>query len=192
LLRGFRSKDLKVAEVFWTFHRSRVNGLCLMAKAGNLASDRIQASDGRMNGITDRFSIRRRKIEAFSSGREEAMELHAPSTWVFVLSLVIAAAHVVEDATWVSRSSPPQRSQGVKGGGSMRVRMRVPFVRDARSETMERPKGARLKGWIESSNALRWRFGQLLGCAFIETESSKIKIGNLPAAPARCDHVGTI
>jgi hypothetical protein len=100
----------------------------------------------------------------------------------------------------LSRSSPPQRSQGVKGGGWMRVRMRFPFARDARSETMERPKGARLKGWIESSNALRWRFGQLLGCAFTETESSKIKIGNLPAAPApmrskadrKCDHVGTI
>jgi hypothetical protein len=65
---------------------------------------------------------------------------------------------------------------------------------------MERPKGARLKGWIESPNALRWHFGQLLGCAFTETESSKIKIGNLPAAPApmrskadrKCDHVGTI
>jgi hypothetical protein len=73
----------------------------------------------------------------------------------------------------------------LKGGGWTRVRMQFPFARDARSETMERPKGARLKGWIESPNALRWRFGQLLGCAFTETESSKIKIGNLPAAPTR-------
>jgi hypothetical protein len=44
---------------------------------------------------------------------------------------------------------------------------------------MERSKGSRLKGWIESPNALRWRLGQLLGCAFIETESSKIIIGKL-------------
>jgi hypothetical protein len=44
---------------------------------------------------------------------------------------------------------------------------------------MERSKGFRLKGWIESPNALRWRLGQLLGCAFTETESSKIIIGKL-------------
>jgi hypothetical protein len=44
---------------------------------------------------------------------------------------------------------------------------------------MERSKESRLKGWIESPNALRWRLGQLLGCAFIETESSKIIIGKL-------------
>jgi hypothetical protein len=41
---------------------------------------------------------------------------------------------------------------------------------------MEHSKGSRLKGWIESPNALRWRLGQLLGCASIETESSKIII----------------
>jgi hypothetical protein len=41
---------------------------------------------------------------------------------------------------------------------------------------MERSKGSRLKGWIESPNALRWRLGQLLGCAFTEAESSKIII----------------
>jgi hypothetical protein len=44
---------------------------------------------------------------------------------------------------------------------------------------MGRSKGSRLKGWIESPNALRWRLGQLLGCAFTETESSKIIIGKL-------------
>jgi hypothetical protein len=44
---------------------------------------------------------------------------------------------------------------------------------------MERSKGPRLKGWIESPNALRWRLGQLSGCAFAETESSKIIIGKL-------------
>jgi hypothetical protein len=44
---------------------------------------------------------------------------------------------------------------------------------------MERSKGSRLKGWIESPNALRWRLGQSSGCAFTETESSKIKIGKL-------------
>jgi hypothetical protein len=42
---------------------------------------------------------------------------------------------------------------------------------------MERSKGSRLKGWVESPNALRWRLGQLLGCAFTEAESSKITIG---------------
>jgi hypothetical protein len=40
-------------------------------------------------------------------------------------------------------------------------------------------KASRLKGWIESQNALRWRPGQLLGCAFTETKSSKIIIGKL-------------
>jgi hypothetical protein len=42
---------------------------------------------------------------------------------------------------------------------------------------MERPKGSQLKGWIESPDALRWRLGQLLRCAFTQTESSKIIIG---------------
>jgi hypothetical protein len=44
---------------------------------------------------------------------------------------------------------------------------------------MERSKGSRLKGWIESPNALRQRLGQLSGCAFTETESSKIIIAKL-------------
>jgi hypothetical protein len=44
---------------------------------------------------------------------------------------------------------------------------------------MGRSKGSQLKGWIESPNALRWRLGQLLGCAFTEAESSKIIIGKL-------------
>jgi hypothetical protein len=44
---------------------------------------------------------------------------------------------------------------------------------------MGRSKGSRLKGWIESPNALRWRLGELLGCAFTETESSKIIIDKL-------------
>jgi hypothetical protein len=44
---------------------------------------------------------------------------------------------------------------------------------------MERSKGSRLKGWIESPNALRRRLGELVGCAFTETESSKIIIGKL-------------
>ena len=48
-----------------------------------------------------------------------------------------------------------------------------------RSEGMDCLKGPRLKGWIESPNALRWRLGRLLRCAFIQTESSKIIIGNL-------------
>jgi hypothetical protein len=50
---------------------------------------------------------------------------------------------------------------------------------------MERSKGSRLKGWIESPNALRWRLGQLLGCAFNERESSKIIIGKLAHAARR-------
>lgn len=44
---------------------------------------------------------------------------------------------------------------------------------------MERSNGSRLKGWIESPNALRWRLGQLSGCAFTATESSKIIIAKL-------------
>jgi hypothetical protein len=39
---------------------------------------------------------------------------------------------------------------------------------------MERSKGSRLKRWIESPNALRWRLDRYLGYAVIETESSKI------------------
>jgi hypothetical protein len=49
---------------------------------------------------------------------------------------------------------------------------------------MERSKGSRLKGLIESPNALRWRLGQLLRCAFTEKESSKIKIGKLGPLPS--------
>jgi hypothetical protein len=77
-------------------------------------------------------------------------------------------------STCLSRNSPPQRSQRVEGGGWTRVRMRFPFARDARSEAMERSKGFRLNGYIESPNALRWRLGRPSGCAFTETESSKI------------------
>ena len=64
-----------------------------------------------------------------------------------------------------SPRSPPQLSQWVEGGGSMRVRMRFPFARDARSDGMGRSKGSQLNGWIESPNALRWRLGHLSGCA---------------------------
>jgi hypothetical protein len=44
---------------------------------------------------------------------------------------------------------------------------------------MERSKGSRLKGWIESPNALRWRLDRYWGYAVIETESSKISGGLL-------------
>jgi hypothetical protein len=54
---------------------------------------------------------------------------------------------------------------------------------------MGRSKGSQLKGWIESPNALRWRLGQLSGCAFTETESSQIIIGKLgPRLPPRLAH----
>jgi hypothetical protein len=58
---------------------------------------------------------------------------------------------------------------------------------------MGRSKGSRLNGWIESPNALRWRFGlrwrlrQLLRYAFTQTESSKIIIGNLSPRLCQCD-----
>jgi hypothetical protein len=48
---------------------------------------------------------------------------------------------------------------------------------------MERAKAFGLKGWFESPNALRWRLGQFLGCAFTETKSSKIIIGKLGPVP---------
>jgi hypothetical protein len=56
--------------------------------------------------------------------------------------------------------------------------MRFPFARDASERKMERSKGARLKDGLKP-NALRWRVGHLLGCAFAEAESSKILIGKL-------------
>ena len=52
---------------------------------------------------------------------------------------------------------------------------------------MERSKGSRLNGWIERPNALRWRLVQFLGCAFTETESSKIIIGKLGPLLCQCD-----
>ena len=52
-----------------------------------------------------------------------------------------------------------------------------------RSERMERSKGPRLNGWIESPNALRWCLGQSLGCAFTVTKSSEIIIGKLSRPP---------